>query len=126
MKILKNGMFVLSYIFQYIIPIVLFGGVIPYTHGELGAGLTGCGVIAACIILALIYRKIKAIIKDKLTGVAQELLLSLFPIAMWVTVGKGIYGVMNFINSLIDYWWVALIFIILGRVCAIVGKALKE
>ena len=126
MKILKNGMFVLSYIFQYIMPIVLFGGVIPYFHGDIGAGLTGCGVIAVCLVLALIYRKVKAVIKDKLTGVAQALLLSIFPIAMWVTVGKGIYGVMNFVNSLIDYWWVALIFIILGRVCAIVGEAIKE
>lgn len=125
MKILKNGMFVLSYIFQYIMPIVLFGGVVPYTHGELGAGLTGCGVIALCLVLFLLYRKVKEFIKNKLTGVAQALLLSIFPIAMWVTVGKGIYGVMSFVNTLVDYWWTALIFIILGRVCAIVAEALK-
>ena len=125
MKVLKNALFILSYLLQYIMPIVLFGGVVPYTHGELGAGLTGAGVIALCLVLFLLYRKVKEFIKDKLTGVAQALLLSVFPISMWVTVGKGIYGVISFVNTLVDYWWTALIFIILGRVCAIAGEALK-
>ena len=59
MKWLKYAFSILGFSFQYIIPIILFGGVIPYTHDGISAGLTKMGYIAIIVICIIIGKKIK-------------------------------------------------------------------
>jgi O-antigen/teichoic acid export membrane protein len=125
MKALKIILTVLSYILQYFMPIALFGYVVPYYHGDVGAGLTGAGIVALCIAIIILYSKLKEKIKAHSEGITREIFLSIFHIAIWVILGIGINKVMEFVNLLIRYWWVAFIFIILGRVCAIVCGMFK-
>lgn len=122
MKVAKSILFVFGYIFQYLMPILLIGIVIPFTHGE---GLTGTGIIALCLVTALIYGKIKQKIDKHLKGALKGILLSIFPIALWLILGIGIKRVMNFVSLLVDYWWIAFLFIILGRVCYIIAEILS-
>lgn len=124
MKALKTTLLIFSYLLQYITPIALFGLVIPFTHGEIKAGLTGTGIVALCIIAVMLYGKIKEKASTHLHGAVRAIVLSIFPIAIWLIAGIGIKKLMMFINSLIDYWWIAFIFIILGRLVYIVSEAL--
>ena len=48
-----------GFVFQYIIPIILFGNVIPFTHGVVKAGLTAGGYIALGILVFIIINKAK-------------------------------------------------------------------
>lgn len=125
MKVAKNILFVFGYIFQYLMPILLIGIVIPFTHGTIKAGLTGTGIIALCLVTALIYGKIKQKIDKHLKGALKGILLSIFPITIWLILGIGIKRVMSFVSLLVDYWWIAFLFIILGRVCYIIAEILS-
>lgn len=126
MKALKIILTVLSYILQYFMPIALFGYVVPYTHGEIGAGLTGAGIVALCIAIIILYSKIKEKIIANCNEMAKEIFRFLFYAAIWIILGIGIGKVMDFVNLLIKYWWVAFIFIILGGVCAITCGIIKR
>ena len=126
MKALRTVLYVFSYISQYLMPIILFGIVVPFYHGAIGPGMTGAGIIFTCLALSLAYRKIEKKIDDSVKGVWHGALLSLFPIIVWIVLGIGIQRVLTFVNTLIDYWWIAFIFILIGRICATVADAMEE
>ena len=126
MKGMRIALALCSYICQYLMPIILFGFVVPYYHGSMGLGATGAGIVALCIALLLIYGKLKVKISDNCKGAWHGILLSIFPISIWVILGIGIGKVLSFVNMLVDYWWIAFIFIIIGRICAIVVDVLAE
>ena len=124
MKILKTVLFTLSYVLSFVIPIALFGLVVPFTHGEIKAGLTGTGFVAICLILIITYNKIKEKIKEHIPGIVEGIIVAAFRISIWLILGIGIKKIMAFINSMIDYWWIAFIFIILGGVIYVVAKSI--
>lgn len=126
MKVIRMTLYVFSYIFQYLMPIMLFGFVVPYFRGQKVVGLTGVGVIAFCLVLALTYGKIQKKIDKNVSGIWHGILLSIVPIIAWVAMGLGIQRLLNFVHTLVDYWWIAFIFIILGRICFTVADTMEE
>lgn len=126
MKIFRTALYVCGYICQYLMPIILFGFVVPYYRGTTGARATGAGIIALCLILAITYRKIEKKIDENCKGVWHGIFLSIFPIVIWIALGIGIQRVLNFVNTLVDYWWIAFIFIIIGRVLTTVADEMTE
>lgn len=125
MKYWRYALLTFGFLFQYIMPIIVFGMVIPYTHGELEAGLTGAGIVALAIVILIIANKLKEVLKDQPKCWLRALILSIFPIAIWCVLGIGLDKVANFFLTLIDYWWFALTFIIIGRVFFIVEETLN-
>lgn len=115
-----------GFIFQYIIPILLFGNVVPFTHGTVQAGLTVAGYIAGGILLFIIINKAKEWLHSKPKSLARGITLSLFPIAIWLVINIGLEGVYNFLNSFINYWHYVIVFIIIGRLFYITDEALCE
>lgn len=125
MKYWRMLLLSMGFVFQVVLPICIFGMVIPYTHGSLKAGLTGSGIIALAVLVLVISGKVKDALKQQPKSWLRGLILSLFPITVWCILGIGIEKVADFFLVLVEYWWLALIFIIIGRVFYIVEESLN-
>ena len=125
MKYWRMLLLSMGFVFQVILPICIFGMVIPYTHGELKSGLTGAGIIALAVLVIVIFGKVKDVLKQQPKSWVRGLVLSLFPISVWCRLGIGIEKVAQFFLVLVEYWWLALIFIIIGRIFYIVEECLN-
>lgn len=126
MKYWKYILLLFGFLFQYIMPIVVFGMVIPYTHGTMEAGITGAGIVALAIICIILCNKLKDTLKTQPKCTFRGIILSLFPIGIWCVLGIGVDKVAKFFFTLIDYWWFALIFIIIGRIFYIIEESLSD
>lgn len=115
-----------AFIFQYIIPILLFGNVIPFTHGVVKAGLTAGGYIALGILAFITINKLKEYLQRKPKSLTRGIVLSLFPIAIWLIIDIGLGAVQRFVNSFVSYWHYVIIFIIIGRIFYTIDEALAE
>ncbi len=115
-----------GFVFQYIIPIILFGNVIPFTHGVVKAGLTAGGYIALGILVFIIINKAKEYLHSKPKSLTRGIILSLFPVAIWLILNIGLSSLQRFINSFINYWHYVIIFIVIGRIFYIVDEAISE
>ena len=123
MKIYSYILSSIGFIFQYIIPIMLFGNVIPYTRE---AGLTFVGYIAIVIIILIASGKLRGRLHEMPKGLVRALWLSLFPIAYWFIIKIGIDYIMKLFVSLANYWGYVIIFIFLGRLFYVIGEAIYE
>ena len=115
-----------GFIFQYIIPIILFGNVIPFTHGVVKAGLTAGGYIALGILAFIVINKAKEYLHSKPKSLIRGIILSLFPIAIWLILNIGLGALQRFINSFVSYWHYLIIFIVIGRIFYIIDEAITE
>lgn len=126
MKIYSNILSAIGFIFQYIIPIILFGNVIPYTRESVSAGLTAMGYIAAAIIILIISGKLKNKIHEFPKGLKRALCLSVFPVAYWFIAKIGIDYLLSFFTALSKYWGYVIIFIIVGRMFCVMSELVTE
>lgn len=113
-----------GFVFQYIIPIILFGNVIPFTHGAFKAGLTATGYLAIGLLAFIIVSKLKEWLHNKPKSLTRGILLSIFPVSIWAVVNIGIEAVYRFLASFVGYWHYIIIFIIIGRLFYIADEAL--
>lgn len=114
-KILNSVLYALSFLFQFVLPIVFFGGVIPYTQEGKGAGLTKMGVLALFVLFVVLFFKVKKKIKQKVTPLTGSILDSIAPVVIWVAVQICLDHIVSTVNSLALYWGRVLAFIIIGR-----------
>ena len=126
MKIYSYILSTIGFIFQYIVPIVLFGNVIPYTHESLEAGLTVMGYIAVAIIVLIVSGKLKDKLHEMSKGLVRALLLSLFPITYWLLAKIGINYILNLFIALAQYWGYIIIFILIGRLFYIISELVYD
>ena len=123
MKIYSHILSSIGFIFQYIIPILLFGNVIPYTRE---AGLTLVGYLAILTIVLIASGKLRGKLHEMPKGLVRALLLSLFPIVYWLVVKIGINYILSLFVSLAQYWGYVIIFIFLGRLFYVIGEAIYD
>lgn len=126
MRIYSHILSGIGFIFQYIIPIVLFGNVIPYTHESLEAGLTVMGYLALVIFILIVSGKLKERLHDMHKGLVRALLLSLFPIAYWIIVKIGINSLLNLFMALAQYWGYIILFILIGRLFYVLSEIVYD
>ena len=126
MKIYSYILSTIGFIFQYVIPIVLFGNVIPYTHESLEAGLTATGYIAVAIVVIIVSGKLKDKLHEMQKGLVRALLLSLFPVAYWLIAKIGINYILNLFIALAKYWGYLIIFILIGRLFYIISELVYD
>ena len=126
MKATKIILRILAFTCSWIAPILLLGVISPLTHGELGQGLTGLGYVAlagvACVVAFKLFGKIYKMEK----GWKRALIISAFPISIWLLVMLGIDYVKALLVSVCDYWLYVGIFILIGRAIAVVEECLHE
>lgn len=114
-KAIKIALYLFGFFFQYIMPIILFGNVLPYTHEGVKAGLTKAGYFAFAIICVIIVRKIKEKILELPKSLKRGLILSIFPCVYWLVANIGVDYLVAFFTSFAGWWSSVLIFIIIGR-----------
>lgn len=127
---INNLLTTLGFVFMYIVPIILFGEVVPYTHETLDAGLTKAGYIAVAIMVIIICRKVRERVLQLPKSLTRGLILSIFPIAYWLIANLGVDFLVSFLTSVSHYIDRIIVFIIIGRLfyCAeesMHGKELK-
>lgn len=114
-NIIKSALCVFGFFFQYIMPIILFGNVLPYTHDGVKAGLTKAGYFAFAIIAVILARKAK----EKLLGLPKSLkrglVLSIFPCVYWLIAKIGVDYLVSFLVSFSNWWDSLIVFILIGR-----------
>lgn len=125
-KVIKLVMRVLSFVCTFVMPVLLLGVISPLIHGELGQGLTGLGYIALALAIVIVAIKLIGKIWKMPKGWKRALLLSIFPIAIWLVVMLGIDYVQAILVSICDYWLKVGIFILIGRALAIIEECLHE
>lgn len=116
---------ILGFVTMYVIPIILFGNIIPYTRAEIPAGLTKAGYFAVAILILIILSKLKQRILQQPKSVARGAALSAFPLLFWLIVKIGVDYVERAVISFSNYWDKIIIFIIIGRLFYCVGEALN-
>lgn len=126
MKHIARLLNLLGFTFQYLVPLVLFSGVIPYTHEGVAAGLTKMGYVAVAIAVFLVCHKLEKQLERIEDNVARVSLSSLFPIAKWALVGAVLSAFESFVVKLVGWWWQMLIFIVIGRLLFILAAAIHR
>lgn len=111
---------------QYLLPIILFGDVVPYTKEGLGRCLTGMGYIAIALVLYFCCKKFKEWLLQKPKSIKRALVLSIFPIVWWLAIFLGLDFLSAFVLKLSNYWDKVILFILLGRGCYVVSEALSN
>lgn len=114
-KAIKIALYIFGFCFQYIMPIILFGNVLPYTHEGVKAGLTKAGYFAFAIIVILIVKKVKEKILGLPKSLKRGLVLSIFPCVYWLVANIGVNYLLAFFTSFADWWGSVIAFIIIGR-----------
>lgn len=126
MKKLSTLFQFVGFIVQYIIPIVLFGDIVPYTKEGIGKCLSGMGYVAVGLALYFLIKKLKEWILQKPKSLKRALILSVFPIVIWLAVMLGLDFLSAFILKLSNYWDKVILFIVLGRVCYTISEVLYQ
>ena len=127
MKKLATLFAFVGFAIQYIVPIVIFGDIVPFTTTKEAVGrcLTGMGYVAIALALFFALKKVKEWILHKPKSIKRALLLSIPPIVWWVAIFIGLEFLSSFMLKFSNYWDKVILFIILGRGCYVVSEALS-
>lgn len=125
MKKLATLFAFVGFVIQYIVPIIIFGDIVPYTAEGFGKCLTGMGYVAIALALFFALKKVKEWILQKPKSIMRALLLSIPPIVWWVAIYLGLDYLMSFMLTFSEFWGKVILFIILGRGCYVVSEALS-
>ena len=126
MKWIYRGFSVAGFVFEYVLPIILFGKVIPYTHGEIAAGLTAAGVIAVCILAIVVAKRIKESVIRWDHGLPRGIVLSLIEAVPIVLVALFLRWLAPAISGILEYWLSIIPFFIVGRLFYIFAEIVYE
>lgn len=124
MKKLATLFSIVGFAIQYLLPIIIFGDVVPYTRDGVGKCLTVMGYIAIALVLYFIAKKSKEWVLQKPKSIKRALILSLFPIVWWLAILLGVDALSAFVLKFSNYWDKVIIFILLGRGCYVISEAL--
>ena len=122
MKILSTVLNCVGFIVQYVVPILLFGNVIPYTRQDIEVCLTEMGYIAIGVLVFFVCKKLKEWILERPKSLWRGLILSIFPIVLWFLISICLGWLSAFMLGFSMYWDKVIIFIIVGRCFYVAGE----
>jgi hypothetical protein len=127
MKKLATLFAFLGFAIQYVVPILLFGDIVPFftTKEAIGKCLSGMGYVAVGLVLFFALKKIKEWILQKPKSIGRAIILSIPAIVWWVAIFLGLNFVTEAIVKFSNYWAYIIIFILLGRGCYIISEGLS-
>ena len=112
----------IGFIIQYIVPIFLFSDVVPYVVTNPDKTLTTVGAIAVILAWVFLWKKLKKKILEMPKAWWRALILSIPSIVVWLIVWNLLGTVTSFIVNMGKYWTEILVYIIIGRVFAILSE----
>lgn len=127
MKKLANLFAFLGFAIQYVVPILLFGDIVPFitTKEAVGKCLTGMGYVAVALVLFFALKKVKEWILMKPKSIKRAIILSIPAVVWWVAIFLGLNFITDAIVKFTSYWEYVIIFILLGRGCYIISEGLS-
>ena len=126
MKWLRYGISVTAFTFEYVIPILLFGRIVPYTRGELAAGLTAMGIIALCVLLLILVKKFKESVIRWEHSIKRGIILSLIEAVPVVLIAIFLRWLAPTVAAILEYWYDVIPFFVIGRVFYCINEILYE
>lgn len=124
MKKLATVFSIVGFAIQYLIPIAIFGDIVPYTAEGVGKCITGMGYIAIAVALFFATKKLREWILQRPKSITRALILSIAPIVWWLAIFLGLDFLSDFMVKFTNYWDKVIIFILLGRGCFVLSEAL--
>ncbi len=115
-----------GFIFEYVLPIIFFGKIIPYTHGEIAAGLTTAGIIAVCILALIIAGKVKDSVIRWKRGLPRGIALSVIEAVPVILISLFLKWLSPTISSILEYWLSIIPFFVIGRLFYIFAEIVCE
>ena len=115
-----------GFLIQYLLPLIFFGDIVPYTKDSVGKCLTAMGYVAIALVLYFVGKKFKEWLLQRPKSIKRALLLSVFPVVWWLAIFIGVDFISSFVVKFSHYWSSVLIFILLGRGCYVVSEALSS
>ena len=127
MKKLANLFAFLGFAIQYVVPILLFGDIVPFitTKEAVGKCLTGMGYVAVALVLSFALKKVKEWILMKPKSIKRAIILSIPAVVWWGAIFLGLNFITDAIVKFTSYWEYVIIFILLGRGCYIISEGLS-
>lgn len=113
-KLLAFALYAFGFTFQYTIPVIVFGSILPYTKEDIGRGLTTVGILAVLFMCAVIAKRLKKRVYEWKRGAARALVLVAFKLVPIVLITLFMRWLEPLVYSLIHYWYRMLIFFGIG------------
>jgi hypothetical protein len=113
-KLLAFLLYAVGFTFQYTIPVIVYGSVLPYNREDLGRGLTAAGVVALLIICAAIAKRLKKRVHEWKRGALRALVLVVFKAVPVIIFTIFLRWVEPLLFSMIHYWYRILILFAIG------------
>lgn len=126
MKWTPKLFYVLGFIFEYVIPVLLFGLVTPLVHGKLDEGLTTVGVIAVAVLALILIGKIKSAVEKWEKGIVRAIILSFLKAVPLFIFAIFLRWLIPFTESLLLYMWRIIPMFILGCLFDTIGEYLDS
>lgn len=114
LKLLAFALYAVGFTFQYTLPLVIFGTILPYTKEDIGRGLTTAGVVALLIICIAITRRLKKRVHEWKRGAARALVLVAFKIVPILLITLFMRWFEPLVLAIIQYWYRMLILFAVG------------
>ncbi|MBQ7314406.1 MAG: hypothetical protein IJW83_00135 [Clostridia bacterium] len=111
------GLKLVGFLCIYIVPILLFSGVMPFLHGDISAGVTYIGYVGFALIAIFSWHKFMDFVKKQPESVWRAVVLCITPVVVWCVVKLGLNHIGALLVSLISYWDKVLLFVVLGCLC---------
>lgn len=124
-KLLIFSFHTLSFIFEAVLPVLLFGNILPYTHEGKEAGLTKIGYIAAATLTVLLAIKLVKCI-DKTRMFRRQVIISAILIVVWMVLGHGLVYIADILNGICLYWGRITLFLLIGQLLKLVAVKMQE
>ena len=125
MKILPKVFYILGFVFEYALPILLFGFVTPLVHGKLEEGLTIVGCIAIGVIGVIALIKIKKAAKEWDKGICRAVVLAVLKAVPLVVLSLFTNWLCTYIALFTTYLWRIIPIFILGCIFDMVAEYLE-
>ena len=124
MKILAKVFYVIGFVLEYVIPILLFGLVTPLVHGKIDEGLTTVGIIAVAVLALILLGKIKAAVLQWDKGLLRALILAIIKAVPIVIIAIALNWLGPFVEKLTTYMWRVVPLFIIGCFFDMTGEVL--
>ena len=122
MRILAFALYAVGFTFQYTLPVVIFGTILPLTKEDVGKGLTTVGVLALLFICIVITRRLKKRVHEWKRGLARALVLVAFKIVPILLITLFMRWLEPLVLSIIQYWYRMLVLFAVGWVFDVMAE----
>lgn len=126
MKVLPKVFYVIGFVLEYAVPLLLFGFVTPLVHGKLDEGLTTVGIIAVAIFGFILLGKVRGAVKEWDKGICRAVILAFIKAVPLILLSIFTSWLSTFIVALTTYLYRVIPLFILGCIFDMTAEYLES